>query len=194
MFNFNDKFYFWVLKPVSKVYGKIVPEKGRIAINRFFKNLGFPVRFVNNALQGKFKRAGIETLRFVVNSTIGVIGLADPADSQFNLQAHEEDFGQTLGHYGVGDGFPIVLPFLGPTNLRDLIGMVPDLFLNPVSYVGPRGKPVTTETRVLIKTGETVNKTSLNIGVYESLKEDALDPYTFMRDAYKQNRDPKIAE
>ena len=74
MFNVNDKLYFWILKPVARGYGAVVPEGGRVAISRFFKNLSFPVRFVNNALQGKLKRVGIETARFTVNTTLGLLG------------------------------------------------------------------------------------------------------------------------
>lgn len=194
MFQFNDKMYFWIMKPVARGYGKVVPEKGRIAINRFFKNLGFPIRFVNNVLQGKFKYAGVETLRFLVNSTVGILGFFDPASIRLNLQAHEEDFGQTLGRYGAGEGFPVVLPFLGPSNLRDIFGMIPDFFLNPVAYIGSDSDKLFNKTFVLITAGELINRTSLNIGIYENLKQDALDPYIFMRDAYKQNRNSKIQE
>jgi phospholipid-binding lipoprotein MlaA len=194
MYRFNDKLYFWFLKPVSKGYGKILPEEIRIALNRFFKNLSFPVRFVNNALQGKFKQTGIETLRFVMNSTLGILGISDPAYSLLNLRAYEEDFGQTLGHYGVGDGFPLVLPFLGPSNLRDSIGIIPDLFFYPIAFLDPDNQSTINQVFLGVKIWEVVNRTSLRIGLYENLKKDALDPYTFMRDTYKQNRDANIKE
>jgi len=194
MYRFNDKLYFWVLKPVSKGYGKIVSEDGRIALKRFFKNLSFPVRFVNNVLQGKFKQTGIETLRFVMNSTLGILGISDPAYSLLNLQAYEEDFGQTLGHYGAGDGFPLVLPFLGPSNLRDAIGIIPDLFFYPIAFLDPETRSAINRVFLGVKIWEIVNRTSLRIGFYENLKKDALDPYTLMRDTYKQNRDAKIKE
>lgn len=193
MFNVNDKLYFWILKPVARGYGAVVPEGGRVAISRFFKNLSFPVRFVNNALQGKLKRVGIETARFAVNTTIGLLGFFDPADGWCHLKPYEEDFGQTLGHYGVGDGFPLLLPLSGPSNLRDTVGIIPDIFFYPINLLYQSSNiinPIFLGTFIL----ETVNKTSLRIGVYESFKKEALDPYTLMRDAYKQNRDARIKE
>lgn len=188
MFAINDKLYFWVLKPVAKAYNWVVPKCVRTSVSCFFKNLGFPLRFVNNLLQLKFKEAGFETARFVVNSTVGLLGFLDPARSRLNLKPSEEDFGQTLGSYGIGGGFPIVLPLLGASNLRDLLGFAGAYFLNPVSYLE------SVEMRTAIPAYESVNKVSLKIGIYESLKKDAMDPYTFMRDAYKQSRDSSIEE
>ena len=104
MTGINDKLYFWVLNPVAKGYRWIMPEFARRGINNFFDNLFYPVRFVNNVLQLKFNSAGLETVRFVTNSTIGVLGLWDPAKTLYGLKAHPEDFGQTLGHWGVGAG------------------------------------------------------------------------------------------
>ena len=184
----NDKLYIWVLKPVAKGYSKIVPEPGRLAIHRCFNNIFFPVRFVNNFLQFKLKRAGIEMARFGVNSTIGILGFTDPAKSWLKLDPYSEDFGQTLGYYGVGSGFHIVLPMLGPSNIRDTIGLVPDYFLNPIHYVDPQAAAYG------IHAIEKVNYTSLHIKDYESIKKDALDFYIFLRDVYEQNRQIKIKE
>jgi len=184
----NDKIYFWILKPVAKGLSKVVPEPGREAISRFFKNIFFPIRMVNNLLQLKIKRAGIETARFGVNTTIGILGFGDPAKNWLNLDAYDEDFGQTLGHYGIGSGFHLVWPILGPSNVRDTIGMVPDYFLNPISYVDNLAY------EAAIKSADGVNNTSLHIGEYEDMKEEALDLYIFLRDAYEQNREKKIAE
>lgn len=193
MFHVNDKLYFWVLKPVARGYGAVIPEGGRIGISRFFKNLSFPIRFVNNALQGKLKRAGIETARFAINTTVGILGFFDPADAWWELKPYEEDFGQTLGHYGGEDGFPLTMPMLGPSNFRDTVGSVPDFFLHPLEFLYQGSQlinPIYWGAFIL----ETVNKTSLRIGVYENFKKEALDPYTLMRDAYKQNRDARIEE
>ncbi len=184
----NDKVYFWLLKPVAQGYSFVIPEPARLAVGRFFTNLLMPVRFTNNLLQLKMKRAGTELTRFVVNSTIGILGLADPAAKSFDLQAYPEDFGQTMGHYGVGGGMHIVLPLLGPSNLRDAIGLVPDYYLDPVSYIDH------TETALAVRAYRQVNKTSLHIGEYESLKEDAVDLYPFLRDAYEQRRKKLIQE
>jgi phospholipid-binding lipoprotein MlaA len=148
----------------------------------------FPVRLVNNLLQVKMKRAGIESARFGVNTTLGVLGFGDPAKSWFDLDAYEEDFGQTLGSYGVGSGFHLVIPLFGPSNVRDAVGMVPDYFLNPINYIGNY------KIEAGIKLFDKSNYTSLHIGEYENIKRDAIDFYLFMRNAYEQNRKMKIQE
>jgi phospholipid-binding lipoprotein MlaA len=184
----NDRIYFWLLKPVAQGYGAVVPEGARLAVGRFFRNLLMPVRFANNLLQLKPKQAGTELARFVVNTTVGVLGFGDPAANRFGLQAYPEDFGQTLGHYGVGSGFHIVLPLLGPSNLRDTLGLIPDYFLDPVSYIEE------SDVQLAIRAYDRVNYTSLHIGEYESLKKDAVDLYTFLRDGYEQRRLKQIEE
>ena len=184
----NDRLYFWLFKPVAQGYRAVVPEEARLAVGRFFRNLLMPVRFANNLLQLKPKRAGTELTRFVLNTTIGVLGFGDPAANRFDLQAYPEDFGQTLGYYGVGSGFHIVLPLLGPSNLRDTIGLVPDYFLDPVSYIEG------SDARLAVRAYDRVNYTSLHIGEYESLKKDAVDLYTFLRDSYEQHRVKQIEE
>lgn len=188
MTHVNDKLYFWVLKPVAKGFALVIPEPGRLAIHRCFKNVLFPVRLVNNLLQLKIKRAGIESARFGVNTTIGILGFSDPAKSWLNLDEYNEDFGQTLGSYGVGSGFHLVLPILGPTNARDAVGMIPDYFLNPINYIG------NVKIEVSVNAVDKFNYTSIHLGEYESFKKDALDFYLFMRDAYEQNRKMKIEE
>ncbi len=184
----NDKLYFWFLKPISRSYNFIVPEPGRLAIARVFKNLMFPSRLVNNLLQLKIKRAGVESARFIVNTSVGVAGLWDPAGNCLELRAYDEDFGQTLGHYGVGSGFYLVLPVLGPGNLRDTIGKVPDLFLYPLYYID--NNCITAGVSGFSK----INDASLHGEEYEDIKRDALDVYTFLRDAYEQNREMRIRE
>lgn len=188
MFNVNDRLYSWILKPVGKAYGKIIPEQVRLSVQRCAKNLMFPARFVNSGLQGKFREARIELGRFTINSTVGIVGLFDPADSLFDLKPSEEDFGQTLGRYGVGEGFPLVLPLLGQSNLRDALGMLPDYFLHPISYVEPP------RLSAGIRAYEKENYVSLHIGEYEMLKDAALDPYTMIRDGYRQKRQAEIGE
>ncbi|MBS3754789.1 MAG: VacJ family lipoprotein [Desulfobacterales bacterium] len=182
----NDKFYFWVLKPAASGYAKVTPAVMRRSVGRFFKNLGYPVRFVNNLLQLKVKRAGVETARFLVNTTVGVAGFADPAEAWMDLEAYPEDFGQTLGVYGVGSGFHLVLPLMGPSNLRDAVARVPDVFLDPLYYVEP------SELAIGISAYNRVNYTSLHLGEYAELKKDAVDWYVFLRSAYEQNRRKKI--
>ena len=204
MTGFNDKLYFWVLKPVATGYRWVIPEFARRGISNFFKNLYFPVRLVNNVLQFKFKNAGEETLRFATNSTIGLLGLWDPAKIWFGLEAHPEDFGQTLGVWGVGPGPHIVLPVLGPSNIRDTVALVPTwVYLNPINnfamvsdWVGFEevGDIEKTEVKLGMLALERVNETSFRIGEYENLKKDAIDFYPFLRDLYEQNRLKEIEE
>jgi phospholipid-binding lipoprotein MlaA len=188
MFYFNDKFYFWVLKPVARGYRYIVPTPVRTGVKNFFYNLITPVRMVNCILQGKFYSVGTEFTRFVINSTVGMLGFVDPAQNYPMLKAKEEDLGQTFGNYGIGNGFYIVWPFLGPSTLRDTVGMAGDLFLNPVNYVRP------VEASLGITACEKVNTTSFYIGDYEAIKDASLDPYSAIRDAYIQNRTKKTKE
>lgn len=188
MFYFNDKLYFWLLKPVAKGYKYVVPTPVRTGVENFFYNLITPVRLVNCVLQGKFRSAGVEIQRFVINSTAGMLGFVDLTQNNPDLTAGEEDLGQTFGKYGVGNGFYIVWPFLGPSTLRDTVGMAGDLFLNPANYVRPA------EAALGIAAYEKVNTTSFRIGDYEAIKEASLDPYSAIRDAYVQYRKKKIQE
>ncbi len=190
MYHFNDKLYFWVLKPVAQGYKAVVPEVARIGVGNFFTNIAFPIRFVNCLLQANFKGATIEVGRFVLNTLGGIGGLLDPASREdVGLPKQDEDFGQTLGVYGVGQGFYINWPILGPSSPRDTLGTVGDYFTHPFFYYdGPW--LITWELRALDK----VNDTSLRIGDYESLKEAAIDPYVAIRDAYVQYRLNKVKE
>ncbi len=188
IFIFNDRAYFWVLKPVARGYSAVVPEAWRASVRNFFSNLATPIRFVNNLLQGKIRGAGTELLRLGINSTIGMGGLFDPATTGFHIAKRDEDFGQTLGRYGLGGGFYIVWPLLGPSSARDTVGMVGDGFLDPVNYL-PDPWVI-----VGIKAFKTENNVSLSIGDYEALTESALDPYVAVRDAYVQNRAKKVRE
>ena len=188
MYHFNDKLYFWVLKPVAQGYGKVVPEGARVSVNNFFSNLTFPIRFVNCLLQANFSGAATEFGRFMVNTIWGIGGLFDPASSKdIHLSKQDKDFGQTLGVYGLGQGFYINWPIFGPSSPRDTVGMVGDFFLHPFTYSNTAW-----DTSVGIRAYEKVNDTSLSIGDYESLKEAAIDPYVAIRDAYVQYRLKKV--
>ncbi len=185
MFKFNDRFYFWVLKPVAKGYSFVLPQDARVAIGNFFKNLLFPVRFINCLLQGKFKQAGNEFLRFSINTTAGVFGLDDVAKKEFNIKSSNEDFGQSLAHFGAGHGFYIVWPVLGPSSLRDTFGLLGDFLLDPLTYIE-------IEKSLALRATSLVNTTSLHIGDYEDMVEGALDPYISLQDAYIQYRDREV--
>lgn len=189
MFGFNDKLYFWALKPVAQGYKKIVPEAPRIGVKNFFANLKFPIRFVSSLLQADFSGAATEVGRFAVNTIWGVGGLLDPASSKkLGIPKKDADLGQTLGVYGLGQGFYIVWPILGPASARDSIGIAGNYFLYPVSYITPW------YDRLAVGVYEEVNATSLRIGDYESFKAAAIDPYVSMRDAYSQYRRKKVEE
>ena len=188
MYHFNDKFYFWLLKPTARGYRAVLPEPARISISNVFSNLGFPLRFINCLFQANLKGAGIEISRFSINTTMGIGGLFDPAKSLYKLQEKDEDFGQTFGVYGIKEGFYIMWPVLGPSTIRDSVGMAGDHFLDPIGYVKPF------EASLGIKAFKKTNDISLKIGDYEALKKAAIDPYIAIRDAYIQNREMKIRQ
>ncbi len=190
-FHFNDKLYFWFFKPIATGYKAVIPEDGRIGVHNFFSNVTTPVRLVNCLLQAKFKSAGNETVRFVLNTTIGIAGFLDPARKTFKIEKQEADFGQTLGIWGMGPAFYLDWPVLGPSNVRDTVGFVGDLAFDPRTYLAYylfTVSIINTGTYVLDK----VNETSLTIGEYENLKKAALDPYIALREAYSQYRQNKI--
>jgi len=190
MFWFNDKLYFYLFKPIARGY-RLVPEPARVSVSNFFSNLGTPVRLANSILQFKFDGTGREIGRFVINSTVGLLGLFDPARSWLGLEKQDEDFGQTLGVYGAGPGFYLVLPVFGPSSLRDGAGLVGDYFVDPIS--SPWYFKLRTWEQVALKSYDRVNALSLDKDTYEGIKKEALDPYLFVRDAYLQHRAAKIA-
>ncbi len=178
---FNDKFYFYFLKPVAKGYKFIVPKPARVSVNKVFYNAAMPKRFVNCLLQGKLQGAGTELARFSINTTIGLGGLFNPAGKYF--KDYNEDSEQTLGHYGIGSGMYIVWPFLGPSSLRGTAGTVFDIALDPLTYVKMK-----LWEKIAIRGYYTVNDASLRLGEYEDLKQSAVDPYIALRNAYFQHR------
>ncbi len=188
MFNVNDTLYFWVFKPCAQTYKAVVPKPARTGVRNFFHNLTTPVRYVNCLLQGKGDSADTELRRFLVNTTAGVLGFGDPARDQYGLEPTQEDLGQTLAIHGLDQGFYIVWPFLGPSTVRDSLGMAGDVFLNPVRYVEP------TETSIYISAERGINEGSFHIGEYEDFKSASLEPYIAMREAYIQYRNKKIQE
>ena len=134
-FEFNDRIYFWVLKPVSRGYAAILPLDIRQCLSNFFTNMAAPIKLVNNLLQGEVEDAAVVLSRFLINSTAGVFGLGDPAYRDFDLDQREADFGQTLGKWGIKAGIYLCLPGLGPSTLRDTIGFAGDLYLHPYPYI-----------------------------------------------------------
>lgn len=192
MYHFNDRLYFWVLKPVTQVYSHIIPEDFRIIFSNVYDNLWAPSRMLNNLLQLRFKAAGNELIRFLFNSVAGMAGVGDVARDALGIKKQEADFGQTLGHYGIGHCFYLVLPVFGPSSLRDGIGLAGDWFMYPLTYIS--SSDLTFGESAGIYAHEKVNDTSFKIGDYESFKESAIDPYVSMRDAFVQHRKKKVEE
>ncbi len=190
MYQFNDKLYFWGIKPATQVYSHIIPEDFRFVLSNAFDNLWAPCRMVNELLQLRLKAAGNELIRFVFNSFAGVGGMGDMADKALGIKKQDADFGQTLGHYGIGHGIYLVLPIFGPSSVRDGIGLAADQFMHPLTYV--RHADLRFWDKVGISALEKVNSTSFKIGDYEAFKEAAIDPYVSMRDAFVQNRLKKV--
>lgn len=186
-FHFNDKLYYWVLKPVARVYAGFFPEELQIGFRNFFDNLRTPARAVNSLLQGNIRDSSEEVARFALNSTLGILGMGDFANDVVGLQSSYEDLGQTFAFYGAGGGFYINWPFLGPSNFRDSIGMFGDAYLHPIILLDA-------DWPVIIGawTFEKVNYTALTLGDYELFTETALDPYIAIKDAYQQYRNGLI--
>lgn len=186
-FAFNDKLYFWILKPVARGYRYVIPEPFRVGFRNMLTNIAMPIRAINCLLQGKITGFGRELLRFVVNSTVGFLGFGDVASIGMHVEAQDEDFGQTLGVFGAGPGIYINWPIFGPSSIRDTFGLAGDFAFDPLTYlVSGMGETIA------VRGGDRVNRTSLSIGDYEALKKSALDPYVSVRDAYFQYRRSKI--
>lgn len=192
MFHVNDKLYFWVLKPVTQGYAYVLPEFVRTGFSNAYDNIKAPGRAINNLLQLRFTAAGNEFIRFFINSTCGVGGLNDIAMDVLEIKKQEADFGQTLGHYGIGHGFYIVWPVLGPSSLRETVGFAGDRLMYPLTYISGSDLPI--EASIGISAHERVNDTSFRIGDYESFKKAMIDPYTAMRDTFVQYRKTKVEQ
>ncbi len=193
-FNFNDKLYFWVMKPLARVFSVVVPKPARKGIANVFYNLETPIRLVNCLLQGKIIGSGTELSRFAINSTVGVAGLWDPARDWFDLKPRDEDLGQTLGKYGIGEGVYLCLPVFGPSNIRDSVGIAGDYFLDPVTWASLSGDRRTRDAAFAAGATRRVNNVSLRIGDYEDFKKATFDPYSAMRDAYSLRRRSKVKD
>lgn len=189
MFALNDGIITYVARPVSKAWVAVTPDKAREGLGNFFDNLLFPVRFVNNLLQGKGYAAGQEFGRFIINTTAGLggfinyTGLHHPELAKLN----DEDFGQTLGVWGMGEGVYLYWPLFGPSNIRDTIGIAGDWLADPLTWLEPWWAPWA------VKGGRTVNNLEEILSLYEDMTKSAIEPYTAMRDAFTQYRRARIA-
>lgn len=182
-FEFNDVLYEWVLKPVTDGYIWIFPLELRQSFGNFFSNIAMPIRLLNSLLQGNLEQSGIVVQRFLINSTLGVYGFADIADVEFGIKARRADFGQTLGKWGVGEGFYLLWPVIGPSTVRGSVGRVVDTFSHPLPYVNDNQT-----FEISYYTTDRVNNLSLNPDAYEDLKRFSVDPYVAARQAYYEYR------
>ena len=207
IFEFNRQLDRFVLKPAAKGYNFVMPDWVQVGVSNIFTNLRFAPRFFNNLFQGKFKGAGIEVGRFLVNSTIGAAGIIDVA-TDMNLTTPEEDLGQTLGRYGVGPGPYLVIPLLPPFTVRDFVGYVGDVFLNPINWlvapiievnnvpslISHPNRMTSTIVQIGARVGEIVNDRSRNLEKFQGVEEATLDLYTAVRNAYLQKRAKAVKE
>jgi phospholipid-binding lipoprotein MlaA len=194
--SFNDKtFYFnfnladhYAIKPAAKVWADVLPVKLRQSLANAFYNLAMPRRFVNKVLQGRLPSAGIELTRFVLNTTVGVAGLFDPA-SHLGLEKSDADTGETFAVYGVKTGPYLVLPLLPPLDVRDAVGFAADSFMDPLSwFITPLGADFGRAA------AQRINERADNMKLYDDVEDTSLDLYAAVRNGYLQRRQKVIRD
>jgi phospholipid-binding lipoprotein MlaA len=185
MFAFNQFADKVAIKPAAKAYTKVTGPKGRVLISNFFANLRTPVTIVNEVLQGRPEPALQSTGRFLINSTVGFLGFFDPA-SDMKLTPHPTDFGVTLAHWGLPEGPYLVLPFVGPTTLRDVWRLPVDSYFDPMGWYA-REHDLKWHAQYLPSIAYLVTLRASALPI-DSMLESSYDPYAFMRDAYRQHR------
>ena len=193
-FGFNDIFYLYVANPAYRFWETVTPRQLRTGIKNVFHNLLFPMRFINNLLQFRFKEAGVEFGRFIVNSTAGLGGLVDVAKHKKTIvpvHPEGEDFGQTLGRWGFGHGFYIVWPFFGPSSVRETFGRAGDYFMYPAFWASYVIHPWYVPSG--IQTGFFFNDLDDVLPTYFDLKKAAVDPYIMMREGWVKHRAVQVA-
>ncbi|MEY2854386.1 MAG: hypothetical protein RL030_1518 [Pseudomonadota bacterium] len=186
MFTVNDALDRSVARPVARGYVKVVPQPLRTGVGNFFQNLSYPSTVANGLLQGKFAQFGNDLGRLVVNTTLGIGGLFDPA-TQFGLATHDEDLGQTLGKWGVPPGPFLMRPVFGPSTFRDTFGDVADFWIDPKHYISD---PWLTYG---LYAQELVHRRAQLLSA-EGVQDNAYDPYAFMRNAWLQRREYLISD
>lgn len=180
VFAFNDVSYRYLLIPLGKGYVEVTPEPVQQSVGNFFDNLQAPIYLANNLLQWEPKAAGTNLLRFGINTTVGLLGLFDPAERWFDLKGAASTFEDTLAFYGAGYGFYVVLPFLGPSDLRNGASALTEGVLHPVSYISEDSQ------RILIQGFDYFQEFAPEAERYEDVVEESEDPYIFTRNLYLQ--------
>ncbi len=185
IFEFNRVVDGVLIKPVAQIYRGVLPQQAQDSVRSFLRNLRTPVILVNDVLQGDMDRAGSTIGRFLVNTTLGIGGLFDVA-SELGMPFHDEDFGQTLAVWGVGEGPYIVLPILGPSNPRDVVGLASEFYLDPVNiYLRNEDLEYLTYVRAGLRG---VDARARSIEVLDELERTSLDYYAAIRSLYRQQR------
>jgi phospholipid-binding lipoprotein MlaA len=182
MFAFNDAADKAVFKPVAQAYQTVLPDPVITSVTNFFSNLNDVVVLINDLLQFKLHQAAMDSSRIVFNTTFGVLGLFDVA-SRMELPKHNEDFGQTLGFWGFGEGYYIVLPLLGPSTVRDTFGLVGNFYTNPVTWATDSDAVEWSLWGL-----DLINRRAGLLRVERAFAEAQIDPYSFQRGAYLQQR------
>jgi len=187
IFSINFTIDMLAIEPVAYVYKNTVPEVAQDRVGNLFDNLSSPITFLNQIFQGKFEQASQTLGRFITNTTLGLGGLVDVA-SEFGVEKAQTDFGLTLAHYGFKGGPYLVLPIIGPTSFRDLLGKGVDFFSDPIS------RNLNNKTNVYLGIGKIIYVRADNYDLINNIKYKSLDPYTFMKTVYYQNRTGKTNE
>lgn len=190
--SFNDNVDKYVLKPVAKGYQYVTPEAVDEGITNFFNNINDIGVTVNDMLQFKMLQSGMDVSRFVINTTVGVAGVVDVA-GRLDLPKHNEDFGQTLGYWGIPSGNYLVLPFFGPSSPRDTLGLIGDALLNPltyVSFISGAASAATSGSRAV----DIVDGRSDLLRTEKIIDEASVDRYDFIKNAYQQRREYLVTD
>ena len=195
IFKFNMALDDIILEPLAKGYNKL-PSPIKTGTGNFTSNIGTLLSIPNNILQGNFKQLGHSVGSFTINTTVGILGFLNPAE-KIGLKPHKEDVGQTLGSYGFGPGCYFVLPVLGPTTIRDSLGLLADTFVDPFAHVTIREKKLlgasgNTLDYLSVKGAEDLDFRSDNINNFESLEKNSIDLYSSLKSIYLQDRENKI--
>ena len=189
VFSFNNGFYHYVLDPLTDGYEAVVPRPARDGFRNFLRNLASPIRLINDILQGEPKQAGVTVGRFFTNTTIGIGGLFDPA-AKMGMPFHDEDFAQTLARWGAHEGAYVVWPVIGPYSLRDSVGFLGDLLMDPVTWI-LKGEKLNYLNWARAGSEGLVTYEDVR-GDLKSVQEDSLDPYAAVRSLQRQRRDYAI--
>ena len=196
IFNFNQGVDNYVLEPIAKGYNKL-PKAIKTGTNNFTSNIATLLSIPNSILQGNLNQVGQSAGSFLINSSIGILGIFNPAE-KIGLKPHKEDVGQTLGSYGIGTGCYFVLPILGPTTSRDSIGLLADTFIDPFAHITIRENELFSVSGnsmdyYSVKGATAIDFRSNNLTNFESLEKNSLDLYSSIKSIYLQDRENKIS-